>query len=90
VRRALGALILLAGPAVAATPPPGAVTCSGCHASREAAALASLAGQPAEAIAGKMLAYRRGEGSPTLMDRIARGFSEDEIRAIAAFVAAAR
>ncbi|CAA9256847.1 MAG: hypothetical protein AVDCRST_MAG27-2369 [uncultured Craurococcus sp.] len=50
----------------------------------------ALAGQPAEAITGAMLAYRAGQGSPTVMDRIARGFTEEEIRAIAAWVSASR
>ncbi len=37
-----------------------------------------------------MLAYRNGERPASVMDRIAKGFSEDEIQAIAAWVAARR
>jgi len=34
-----------------------------------------------------MLAFRSGERPATVMGRIAKGFSDDEIRAIAAWVA---
>ncbi len=82
------ALSLLAAlPAAAAAPPPGASSCAGCHGG---GGMPALVGQPVEAIAGAMLAYKTGQGSPTVMDRIARGFSEAEIRAIAAWVAAPR
>lgn len=89
-RRLGAALLLLAGPAAASAPPPGAAACSGCHAvpAREGAAMPSLVGLDAERIAAAMLAYRRGEGAPTVMDRIARGFTEAEIRAIADWIAA--
>jgi sulfide dehydrogenase cytochrome subunit len=43
--------------------------------------------QPAEIIAA-MQAFRSGERPSTVMGRIAKGFSEDEIRAIAAWLAA--
>ncbi len=72
-----------------ASAPPGAASCSGCHAvpARAGAAIPSLAGQSAASVAASLLGFRRGEGNPTVMDRIARGFSEDELRAIAAWVA---
>ena len=69
----------------ASASPPGASSCAGCHGG---GGLPALAGQPAEAVAAAMLAYQAGERSPTVMDRIARGFTEAEIRAIAAWVAA--
>jgi cytochrome c553 len=81
-----GALGLLPA-AAAAGPPPGASSCAGCHGG---GGMPVLAGQPAEAIAGAMLAYKAGQGSPTVMDRIARGFTEEEIRAIATWVSASR
>ncbi|MDB5371585.1 MAG: cytochrome [Belnapia sp.] len=82
-------LILLLSTATAATAasPPGASSCAGCHGG---GAIPTLAGQPAEAVAAAMLAYKAGERSPTVMDRIARGFDEAEIRAIAAWVTAVR
>jgi len=86
------ALVLLpAGAAAAPSParaPPGAEACSGCHpASRAEGAPPPLSGAPAEQIAAAMRAFRTGERPATVMDRIARGFSDEEIRAIAAWVA---
>ncbi|MBL6079159.1 c-type cytochrome [Belnapia sp. T18] len=78
--------VMVALPAVAA-PPPGASSCAGCHGG---GGMPVLAGQPAEAIVAAMLGYKAGQGSPTVMDRIARGFTEAEIRAIAAWVSAPR
>jgi sulfide dehydrogenase cytochrome subunit len=47
----------------------------------------ALRGQnPAEIVAA-MQAFRSGQRSSTVMGRIAKGFSDDEIRAIAAWVA---
>lgn len=69
----------------ASASPPGASSCAGCHGGN---GLPALAGQPAEAVAAAMLAYQSGERAPTVMDRIARGFTEAEVRAIAAWVAA--
>ena len=49
-----------------------------------------LAGQdPAQMIAG-MQAFRNGSRPATVMDRIAKGFSDDEIKSIAAWYAAQR
>jgi cytochrome c553 len=46
-----------------------------------------LDGQPAEEIVAAMLAYRTGERGPTVMDRIAKGFTDNEIREIAGWLA---
>lgn len=48
----------------------------------------SLAGWPAESIAAAMIAFRDGERPATVMDRIAKGFSDEEIKAIADWLAA--
>ena len=45
-----------------------------------------LAGRPAEEIVAAMQTFRTGERSATVMDRIARGFTDEETRAIAAWV----
>lgn len=82
------ALAAAGGPAAAeGRPPPGASSCSGCH-GPSGGAVPSLAGLPAEAIAGAMAEFRSGQRPATVMDRIARGFTEEEIRAIAAWLAA--
>ena len=81
------ATILLAshGLARAAEAPPGAAACSGCHASnsRVETAIPPLNGRSAADIAAEMVAYKSGQRPGTIMDRIAKGFSDDEIRAIA-------
>jgi cytochrome c553 len=47
-----------------------------------------LRGQDAAGIVAAMEAFRSGERPSTVMGRIAKGFSDDEIRAIAAWLAA--
>ncbi len=79
----------LAQPAsTAVAPPPGATTCSGCHAARAgiATAVPTIHGRNAEEIVFAMQAYRSGQRPATVMDRLARGFSDDEIRAIAVWL----
>jgi cytochrome c553 len=83
--------VLIFAPAVAAAAvPPGASSCAGCHAEawRPNDVVPSIRGRPALEIASAMRAYAAGERPATVMDRIARGFSEDEIQAIAAWIAA--
>ena len=71
----------------AAEAPPGAAACSGCHAAnpRVETAVPPLNGRPAADIASQMVAFKAGQRPGTIMDRIAKGFSEEEIRAIAAW-----
>ncbi|EWY37651.1 hypothetical protein N825_16500 [Skermanella stibiiresistens SB22] len=92
-------LAILACVMVAATPivhaaeaPPGASACSGCHAPRGGASggIPPIAAKSADEITATMLAYQAGEGEPTVMNRIAKGFTEPEIRAIAAWLVAGR
>ena len=87
-------ILLLAAAPLAAQPaaPPGAAACSGCHprAGAGAPAVQPLAGRAPEEIVAAMQAFRTGERSATVMDRIAKGFSDEETRAIAAWVVAER
>jgi cytochrome c553 len=63
-------------------PPPGAAGCSGCHpASR--GEFPHLGGRSAADIVAAMKAFRTGEKPSTVMDRIAKGFGNDEIAIIA-------
>lgn len=89
-RIALAALAVGAPFQAGAAPPPGASSCSGCHAGagRPDAAIPSIQGWPSGEIAAAMRAYRAGERPASVMDRIARGFTDDEIQAIAAWIAA--
>jgi sulfide dehydrogenase cytochrome subunit len=83
----------LATPAMADAPASlAAESCAMCHGvgSRGAGDIVALAGRPKEEIAAAMAAFRSGERQGTIMGRIARGYSEAEIAAIAASLAAAR
>jgi len=77
-------------PAIAAEPPPGASSCSGCHANSAAVdtPVPSIRGRDPAEIVAAMQAFRSGERPSTVMGRIAKGFSDDEIRAIAVWLAA--
>jgi len=83
------AAILAGGAAFAADAPPGAAGCSGCHAasSRVDTPVPPLLGRPAADTSNQMIAFKSGERKGTIMDRIAKGFSDEEIRAIAAWYA---
>lgn len=83
------ALGLLALPAAAAQPPPGATACSGCHGTGNGAVPASIQGRPAAEIVELMRGFRTGERPATVMDRIAKGFTEEETRAIAEWLSRA-
>lgn len=68
--------------------PPGASSCGGCHAApRAASAPPPLDTLSADAIAAALAGFRTGARAGTVMPRIAKGFSEEESRAIAAALA---
>ena len=70
--------------------PPGAASCSGCHTTGAKAALpvSRLYGRDAGEIMTAMTGFRDGSLPATVMNRIAKGFSDDELRAMAAWLAA--
>ena len=80
-------VLLTLGTASAADSPSGAASCSGCHASspRVDTPVPPLSGRRAADIATAMTEYKSGARKGTIMDRIAKGFSDEEIRAIAAW-----
>jgi cytochrome subunit of sulfide dehydrogenase len=84
--------VLLAG-LVASTPAwadaaPGATACTGCHGPAAlGSAIPSLDGHAADDIVAQMQAFRSGERKATVMDRIASGYTEEETRAIAEWLA---
>lgn len=82
------AMIAEAVPAVApSTAPPGATACSGCHASGvSGAAVPPVHGRPSGDIVAAMQDFRTGQRPATVMDRIAKGFTEEETRAIASWL----
>lgn len=89
---ALLAALLLPAPAAFAAPDGRllAEACAGCHAPGQAGAGSTpgIAGRPAAELATQMAAFRAGERPGTIMGRIARGYSEAEVAAVAAFLAA--
>jgi cytochrome c553 len=74
----------------ASEPPPGAASCSGCHSAGLTAgpSVSRLHGRDAGEIVIAMTGFRDGSLPATVMNRIAKGFSDDELRAIAAWLAA--
>jgi cytochrome subunit of sulfide dehydrogenase len=97
VGKALAAAIGLASIAAAVTastvfgePPAGAAACSGCHpaSARVVSPVVRLAGLERDAIVRAMQEFRSGQRAGTVMDRIAKGFTDDEIQALAAWFAA--
>jgi len=94
--RALAAAIGVASIATAvvasAEPPAGAVACSGCHpaSTRVTSPVLRLHGLEQAAIVRAMQDFRSGQRAATVMDRIAKGFTDAEIQAIAAWYATQR
>ena len=66
-------------------PPPGASSCSGCHPASASVdtPVKQLVGRKPEEIVAAVEAFRSGAKPATVMDRIAKGFTGDEIKAIA-------
>jgi cytochrome subunit of sulfide dehydrogenase len=90
--RILAATVMLtvSSMASAADAPPGASSCSGCHPATVGVAtpVPRLNGRDAAQIITAMTEFRTGKRPATVMDRIAKGFTDDETKAIAAYFAA--
>jgi cytochrome c553 len=71
-------------------PPPGALSCSGCHPAKRwvDTTVPRLVGRKEAELVAAMARFKSGQSPATVMDRIARGFSDDEIKAIAAWYGA--
>ena len=86
---AMAAFVFIPSVVTAASdPPPGAAACSGCHAINPAAEtpVPKIHGRSAAEIATAMAAFRDGSKPGTVMGRIAKGFSDDEMKPIAAWL----
>ena len=83
-------VLALAGGANAADAPPGATACTGCHPAVQSGSMPvpRLHGRDAAQIVAAMTEFRTGKRPTTVMDRIAKGFTDDESKAIAAWFAA--
>jgi cytochrome c553 len=84
------AMIVPACATLSQPPPPGATACSGCHAAsaKVDTPVPRIAGTSALAIVKAMQEFRSGQRPATVMDRIAKGFTDEEVRAIADWYAA--
>ncbi len=83
---ALGGAALAAGPSASML----ANTCAGCHGtdgSSNGPATPSIAGIKGEYFIETMQEYKSGKRPSTIMDRIAKGYSDDEIKLMAGFFA---
>lgn len=80
----VAATLIVAPNFAGASSPPGAAACLGCHsAGTESNPVPSLESFTAEQIVTAMQAFRSGSRSATVMNRIAKGFSDEEVKAIA-------
>jgi len=83
-------------PVCGAAPSDGArlyASCAACHGTAGAGAgqaLPVLAGQPREALVASMRAFKAGARPATIMQQIAKGYSDEEIESIAAYLALLR
>jgi cytochrome c553 len=89
---AIGVGLIAAVVVASAEPPAGAAACSGCHpaSTRVTSPVPRLAGLDRAAIVRAMQDFRSGTRAATVMDRIAKGFTEAEVQAIAAWYATQR
>jgi sulfide dehydrogenase cytochrome subunit len=64
--------------------------CYTCHGpgGRSPAGMPTLQGKQADYLLRRLLEFKQGRGHPTIMDRIARGYSDEELARIAAYIAA--
>jgi|SRR5271154_1637691 len=84
-------LLTNAAAAVAQTADPRllSLSCAGCHGAggHSPGSIPSLSGQDAAAIADSLRAFRAGRRPATVMDRIAKGYTDAEIDAVAQEIA---
>lgn len=88
-----GLVILCLSTATAAAidiAPAGAAACSGCHPNSRSVdtQVTRLIGRKSAEILTAMQEFRSGQRPATVMDRIAKGFTDDDMKAIAAWYAA--
>jgi len=102
MRRFCLALVFASAPALAGAvtlAPSGVASCSNCHPKGNAPSVEKtngadaarpLAGRDAADLVGALTAFRSGARAATVMGRIAKGFTDEELAAIAAWFAAQR
>ncbi len=90
--RMLVAITSVIAPALAmAASPPGAASCLGCHTVNAGdSPVPPIGALTTEQIVAAMQAFRSGARPATVMDRVAKGFSDEEVKAIAQWYASAK
>lgn len=86
------ALLALVSSAAAANGQRLYATCAACHGTSGAGsgtALPALAGQSREALVASMRAFKAGTRPATIMHQIAKGYTDQQIDQIAAYLASA-
>jgi sulfide dehydrogenase cytochrome subunit len=81
---------MLSAAALAADAPPGATSCSGCHSptATDTSTPPRLVGRDPAKMVAALQEFRSGQRKGTIMDRIVKGFTPEEIQAIAAWYGA--
>jgi cytochrome subunit of sulfide dehydrogenase len=81
---------MLAGVATAADAPPGATSCSGCHSpdATDTSVPPRLIGRDPAKMVAALQEFRSGQRAATIMDRVVKGFTPEEMQAIAAWYGA--
>lgn len=64
-----------------------AASCSGCHVAGGEQAIPRLAGRQKEELTTLLLDYRADARNGTIMNRLAKGYAESELRALADYFA---
>ncbi|WP_343732628.1 c-type cytochrome [Duganella sp.] len=68
-----------------------AATCAACHGTAgqtQGSTLPALAGQPQQALSASLLALKTGKRGSTIMNQIAKGYTDEQIEQLAAYFAA--
>jgi sulfide dehydrogenase cytochrome subunit len=87
-------LLVLAAPSQAIAADSGQrlyASCAGCHGTAGAGSggvLPILAGQPKDALEASLRAFKAGTRPATIMQQIAKGFSDEQIAELAVYLAA--
>ncbi len=87
---ALGALAMSSATFAAPSPEMLANACAGCHGTNGGSAgatMPSLANQSEAAFIDAMTKFKSGERTSTIMGRLAKGYSDEEIKAMSGFFA---
>lgn len=64
------------------------VACHGTNGATQGSTLPALAGQPRQALADSLRAFKAGTRQATIMTQIARGYTDEQIEQLAAFFSA--